>query len=79
MKPKYTVGYRATIGLSEALLDKLESRSMPTTEITYQMGVPDYTQVQKMLEPDRNFSLFFAAMLADILGYELKIELVKKG
>ena len=80
MAPKYVAGYRTLIGLSEALLEAYEKRTHGNGDVlAVSIGYADINEVFREIEPSRKFSLFAAALLADTLGYELKIELVKKG
>lgn len=70
-RPKFVAGYTAAYALVESLLELIERRGVSRTDLARLNGV-DRSTVTKWLNPERNLTVFTAAMIANSLGGELE-------
>ncbi|NRD50813.1 XRE family transcriptional regulator [Corallococcus sp. AB018] len=74
---KYTAGYAAAFRLLDSFLGLLEQRGMKRTDLAKKLGV-ERSAVTRWLSPNRNLTVFTAAMIAEALGAELQFVLVDR-
>ncbi|XXF77917.1 helix-turn-helix transcriptional regulator [Myxococcaceae bacterium GXIMD 01537] len=72
---KYSAGYSAAFRLVEGFLELLEQRGMNRADLARRLGVKR-SAVTKWFSPNRNLTVFTAAMIAEALGAELRFEFV---
>ncbi|WP_426734398.1 helix-turn-helix domain-containing protein [Myxococcus faecalis] len=74
-RPKFTAGYSAAFRLVDGFLELLERRGMTRADLARRLDVKR-SAVSRWFSPNRNLTVFTAAMIAEALGAELRFEFV---
>lgn len=74
-RAKYTAGYHAEYSLADKFIGILEQKGMTKKQLADLLEVEERV-INSLLEAEEKFTVFMAALMAEKLGFELKINLI---